>query len=98
MSKYRPISYFSTSLTLNQQHPARDLQDTFYISDPQTAGRPGPVSADDRQNYDEYFENVKQVHENGKYGSIGYRYPWAEKESLRYVSVENDVLKCSIPG
>ncbi|KAK1252268.1 hypothetical protein MKX08_003455 [Trichoderma sp. CBMAI-0020] len=73
------------ALFVPQQHPARDLQDTFYISDPLTAGRPGPVSADDRQNYDEYFENVKQVHENGKYGSIGYRYPWAEKESLRLV-------------
>ncbi|TFA98953.1 Phenylalanine-tRNA ligase alpha subunit [Trichoderma ghanense] len=68
------------ALFVPQQHPARDLQDTFYISDPKTAGRPGPTSADDKQNYDEYFENVKQVHENGKYGSIGYRYPWAEEE------------------
>ncbi|KAL6857371.1 tRNA synthetases class II core domain (F) domain-containing protein [Trichoderma novae-zelandiae] len=73
------------ALFVPQQHPARDLQDTFYISDPKTAGRPGPTSADDKQNYDEYFENVKQVHENGKYGSIGYRYPWAEEESLRLV-------------
>ncbi|KAL7786996.1 tRNA synthetases class II core domain (F) domain-containing protein [Trichoderma ceciliae] len=73
------------ALFVPQQHPARDLQDTFYISDPNTAGRPGPVSEDDKQNYDEYFENVKQVHENGKYGSIGYRYPWAEEESLRLV-------------
>ncbi|RFU73690.1 phenylalanyl-trna synthetase alpha chain [Trichoderma arundinaceum] len=73
------------ALFVPQQHPARDLQDTFYISDPKIAGRPGPVSADDKQNYDEYFENVKQVHENGKYGSIGYRYPWAEEESLRLV-------------
>ena len=68
-----------------QQHPARDLQDTFYISDPQKADRPGPVSADDKQNYEEYFENVKEVHEKGKYGSIGYRYPWSEEESLRLV-------------
>ncbi|KAG7290689.1 hypothetical protein NEMBOFW57_000692 [Staphylotrichum longicolle] len=65
------------------QHPARDLQDTFYVSDPPKAGRPGPVSADDKQDYEEYFQNVRQVHESGKYGSIGYRYPWSEEESLR---------------
>ncbi len=70
-----------------QQHPARDLQDTFYVSDPPKAGRPGPASADDKQDYEEYFQNVKQVHETGKYGSIGYRYPWSEDESLKYVAV-----------
>lgn len=70
---------------ISKQHPARDLQDTFYISDPKTAGRPCPVSADDKEDYNEYFENVRQVHENGKYGSIGYRYPWSEDESLRCV-------------
>lgn len=73
------------ALFVPQQHPARDLQDTFYISDPKVAGRPGPISPDDKQDYNEYFENVRQVHENGKYGSIGYRYPWAEEESLRLV-------------
>lgn len=70
---------------LLKQHPARDLQDTFYVSDPKVAGRPGPESADDKRDYDEYFENVRQVHENGKFGSIGYRYPWSEEESLRFV-------------
>lgn len=68
-----------------QQHPARDLQDTFYISDPKTADRPGPEDENDKRNYEEYFENVREVHEKGKYGSIGYRYPWAEDESLRLV-------------
>lgn len=68
-----------------KQHPARDLQDTFYVSDPLKAARPGPESGDDKQDYEEYFQNVRQVHENGKYGSIGYRYPWAEEESLRCV-------------
>lgn len=28
---------------------------------------------------------MREVHENGKYGSIGYRYPWKEDESLRLV-------------
>ncbi|KAK8048290.1 tRNA synthetase class II core domain-containing protein [Apiospora phragmitis] len=73
------------TLFVPQQHPARDLQDTFYISDPKTADRPGPENADDKRNYQEYFENVREVHEKGKYGSIGYRYPWAEDESLRLV-------------
>lgn len=43
------------------------------------------MSADDKHDYEEYFHNVKQVHESGKYGSIGYRYPWSEDESLRCV-------------
>ncbi|KAL6409491.1 phenylalanyl-tRNA synthetase [Ilyonectria robusta] len=73
------------ALFVPQQHPARDLQDTFYISDPKTAARPGPISPDDKQDYAKYLESVKQVHENGKFGSIGYRYPWAEEESLRLV-------------
>lgn len=62
------------ALYVPQQHPARDLQDTFYISDPKTAGRP---------DYPEYLENIRQVHQDGKFGSIGYRYPWSEDESLR---------------
>lgn len=74
-------------VNIPKQHPARDLQDTFYVSDPVKAGRPGPTSADDKKDYEEYFQNVRQVHEGGKYGSIGYRYPWAEDESLKCVSV-----------
>lgn len=30
------------SLFVPQQHPARDLQDTFYVSDPPRADRPRP--------------------------------------------------------
>ncbi|KAL2164359.1 hypothetical protein VTH06DRAFT_3575 [Thermothelomyces fergusii] len=73
------------ALFVPQQHPARDLQDTFYVSDPVRAGRPAPTSADDKHDYEAYFQNVREVHENGKYGSIGYRYPWSEDESLRLV-------------
>ncbi|KAM7208738.1 tRNA synthetases class II core domain (F) domain containing protein [Naviculisporaceae sp. PSN 640] len=73
------------ALYVPQQHPARDLQDTFYISDPKTAGRPKAVDPEDKRDYSEYLENVKQVHQNGKFGSIGYRYPWSEEESLRLV-------------
>ncbi|WLF77858.1 Phenylalanyl-tRNA synthetase, beta subunit, cytoplasmic [Lodderomyces elongisporus] len=64
------------TLFVPQQHPARDLQDTFYLKDPVKAKEP-----EDK----EYWNNVKQVHQEGKYGSIGYRYPWSADESLRMV-------------
>lgn len=64
------------TLFVPQQHPARDLQDTFYLKDPVKAGRP-----EDK----EYWKNIQDVHQEGKYGSIGYRYPWREEESLRMV-------------
>lgn len=64
------------TLFVPQQHPARDLQDTFYLKDPKVAGKP-----DDEK----YWNDVRQVHESGKFGSIGYRYPWKEEESLRMV-------------
>lgn len=90
------------ALFVPQQHPARDMQDTFFISDPPKADKPrgdtphsqplanGPISKstngpDDDAHYQEYWNNVKEVHEGGKYGSIGYRYPWKEDESLRLV-------------
>lgn len=88
------------ALYVPQQHPARDLQDTFYISDPLTADPPRAdpeydphrpmkvlksAEPDRKLDYQEYWENVRQVHEEGKYGSIGYRYPWSADESLRLV-------------
>ncbi|RMD42564.1 hypothetical protein DV735_g2528, partial [Chaetothyriales sp. CBS 134920] len=93
------------ALFVPQQHPARDLQDTFYISDPSTADPPRPdpapsaasdippgkslhkrtKSKEGALDYKDYFGNVKAVHQDGKYGSIGYRYPWSADESLRLV-------------
>ncbi|MCJ1309338.1 Phenylalanyl-tRNA synthetase, beta subunit, cytoplasmic [Agyrium rufum] len=77
------------ALFVPQQHPARDLQDTFYISDPLKADKPrsDPIMKDVKfkQSYEQYWDNVREVHESGKYGSIGYRYPWKEDESLRLV-------------
>ncbi|KAL8923507.1 MAG: hypothetical protein Q9172_003114 [Xanthocarpia lactea] len=91
------------ALYVPQQHPARDLQDTFYIADPPVADKPRPdpvektekladgsiptSEAQDRprQDYESYWNNIKEVHEKGKYGSIGYRYPFKEDESLRLV-------------
>ncbi|TDZ12828.1 Phenylalanine--tRNA ligase alpha subunit [Colletotrichum spinosum] len=73
------------ALFVPQQHPARDLQDTFYVSDPKIAGKPGPESEEDNKDYETYWDNVKEVHQDGKFGSIGYRYPWSADESLRLV-------------
>lgn len=64
------------TLFVPQQHPARDLQDTFYIKDPIKADEP-----EDKK----YWENIHKVHEEGAFGSIGYRYPWSADESLRLV-------------
>ena len=93
------------ALFVPQQHPARDLQDTFYISDPPKADPPRadpdphalitkhtPLPSHKRTkskektlDFKQYWNDVKAVHQDGKFGSIGYRYPWAEDESLRLV-------------
>lgn len=64
------------ALYVPQQHPARDLQDTFYLKNPALADKP-----EDKQ----YLENVHAAHETGAYGSLGYRYPWKPEESQRLV-------------
>ncbi|KAI9146547.1 hypothetical protein BKA69DRAFT_1171634 [Paraphysoderma sedebokerense] len=60
-----------------QQHPARDMHDTFFLKDPAT----------DNKFPKDVMEKVKQVHSKGGYGSIGYGYDWkieeAEKLLLR---------------
>ncbi|KAF8341638.1 tRNA synthetases class II core domain (F)-domain-containing protein [Cantharellus anzutake] len=61
------------TLFVPQQHPARELQDTFYLSDP-VESLP-PVS--------DYYERVRKVHVEGDGRSIGYRAPWQPTESRR---------------
>ena len=56
-----------------QQHPARDLQDTFYLSDPKESKAPDH----------EYYKRVSTVHEHGGFDSIGYRAPWQPDESRK---------------
>lgn len=91
-----------------QQHPARDLQDTFYVSDPPSAGPPGPDPIADKAldemeadstafsqpssdkkgvklDYQNYYNNVRSVHQDGAFGSIGYRYPYNDSETTRLV-------------
>jgi phenylalanyl-tRNA synthetase alpha chain len=53
-----------------QDHPARELQDTFYLNNPQEAKLPEK----------KLVKAVKDTHENGgDSGSIGWRYKWEEK-------------------
>ena len=92
------------ALFVPQQHPARDIQDTFFISDPPRADPPRedpstapsetlPKSPKHKRtkskekmlDYKQYWDDVRAVHQEGKYGSIGYRYPWSEAESLKLV-------------
>jgi phenylalanyl-tRNA synthetase alpha chain len=58
-----------------QQHPARDAHDTFFMSQPEKSDT-FP---------EEYLEKVKDVHENGGYGSIGYRYDWSRAEAQKNI-------------
>lgn len=56
-----------------QSHPARDAHDTFFISNPlYTKCIP-----------EEYYERVKNIHENGGYGSIGYRYKFKREDAIK---------------
>ncbi|KAI0939807.1 Phenylalanyl-tRNA synthetase, beta subunit, cytoplasmic, variant 2 [Taiwanofungus camphoratus] len=61
------------ALFVPQQHPAREVQDTFYLSDPSTS-LPPPA---------DYYSRVSKVHEQGGYGSTGYRAPWSEEETRK---------------
>lgn len=83
-NKYVETGFWNfDALFVPQQHPARDLQDTFYISDPKVGDT--PQAQVEGQNMQEYWDNVRDVHQDGKFGSIGYRYPWTAEESQRLV-------------
>ena len=62
-----------------QQHPSREAHDTFFLS--------YPAKANSEKFHPEYFKRVKDMHENGGFGSIGWKYKWnpdeAEKNILR---------------
>ncbi|NHJ04254.1 MAG: phenylalanine--tRNA ligase subunit alpha [Candidatus Heimdallarchaeota archaeon] len=59
-----------------QDHPARELADTFKLSHPAKADLPSK----------ELIENVAKTHENGwKTGSTGWKYKWLLTEAERVV-------------
>lgn len=59
-----------------QQHPARDAHDTFFLSEPASAQHDPPA---------EYLERVRDIHQNGGFGSKGYGYKWSKEESMKNV-------------
>ena len=60
-----------------QDHPARELHDTFFLENPETA---------DLSEYGEKVENIKNTHENGwSTGSKGYGGDWSESEARKNV-------------
>ena len=64
-----------------QDHPARDMQDTFFIKDPSKGNLP------------KIYENVKLAHEKGISGSKGYGYKWNPEEAMKNVlRTHNTVL------
>lgn len=63
------------SLFQPQQHPARDAHDTFFIASP-AAAQDIPA---------QYQSDVKEMHEHGGQGSIGWRYAWSEEEARKNI-------------
>lgn len=58
-----------------QQHPARDAHDTFFLTKPAKAPLER-IPAD-------YLARVKDIHENGGFGSIGYGCSWSTEEAQK---------------
>lgn len=58
-----------------QMHPARDSHDTFFLSAPEKSTM-FPMR---------YLERVKNVHQEGGNGSIGYRYNWKLEEAQKNI-------------
>jgi len=59
-----------------QDHPARDMQDTFYLTRPKTAALPES----------DQVERIKRTHEDGwETGSTGWGYQWSDKRARQTV-------------
>jgi phenylalanyl-tRNA synthetase alpha chain len=72
---YLELSFWNfDALYQPQDHPARDLADTFYLKTPYKGRLPDP----------KMVENVRQTHENGwTTGSTGWKYKWDPEVSER---------------
>ncbi len=63
------------SLYVPQDHPAREMQDTFFLSNPEKIELPEK----------EIVKKVKEMHEKGNNESKGWRYEWSEEEAKKPV-------------
>ena len=66
------------SLFQPQQHPARDAHDTFFLINPKYSEKLAEL-------YPEYIKKVKDVHEKGGYGSLGWRYTFSDEETSKNI-------------
>lgn len=65
------------SLFIAQDHPSRDLQDTFFVEDPE---------ASNLDEFGDLVKKIKQTHEDGgDTGSTGWGYEWSRKQASRNV-------------
>jgi phenylalanyl-tRNA synthetase alpha chain len=68
------------ALFVPQDHPARDMQDTFYIQDPNKGKLPKELA-----------KRIKETHENGgTAGSKGWQYKWSEDEAKKLLLITHD--------
>ena len=67
------------ALFVPQDHPARAMQDTFYIKDPKKGKLP------------EIWKEIKKVHENGgTTGSTGWRDKWSDEIAKELLLITHD--------
>jgi phenylalanyl-tRNA synthetase alpha chain len=86
-----------------QDHPARDMQDTFYVAEPRYGRLPGdPVAGHDPKSQEDFghvpdlVQRVARTHENGgKTGSTGWRYRW-DVEKARQLVLRTHTTSASI--
>ena len=65
------------SLFIAQDHPARDLHDTFFVEEPE---------ASNLEEFGNLVDTIEAVHENGgETGSKGWKYDWSREEAARNV-------------
>ncbi|MAE42273.1 hypothetical protein CMO93_00765 [Candidatus Woesearchaeota archaeon] len=68
------------ALFVPQDHPSRDMQDTFYVKDPAYGKLPK-----------ELMKRVKAAHENGwTTGSKGWQYKWSAEEAKKLLMITHD--------
>ena len=71
----QPAFWNMDALFTPQDHPAREMQDTFYLKNPSR------ICLDQEK---ELMEKVRSVHEDGgNTGSLGWRYKWSREEAER---------------
>jgi phenylalanyl-tRNA synthetase alpha chain len=81
-----------------QDHPAREMQDTFYVAEPKCGRLPGEEgqTPDALRLTPDLVERVKRTHENGgDTGSTGWRYKW-DIEKARQLVLRTHTTSASI--